>query len=281
MRAVDTSESTEPVYVLGHAERELRRLTLQSSYWIQPTLHVLNKAGIEPGMRVLDVGSGAGDVSLLVAHLVGPSGSVVGIDQSPDAVARATARIRHDGVLNVSFRVADLDGRLDLDGAFDAVVGRFVLMYLPDPVATLRKLQTVARPASTFAFIEMDLESLRTVPAVPFIDRVSRSMIETFRRGNVPTALGPQTWRLFRDAGLLQPSNYVWWEAAPAPAADLTELFAETCRSIVGMAQRFGVAGLATLDMDTLADRLQQELLAARATLMPPAIVGTWARIPQ
>jgi ubiquinone/menaquinone biosynthesis C-methylase UbiE len=281
MKAVETAQSPDPVYVLGHAEHELRRLTMQSDYWILPTMHVLQQAGIEPGMRVLDVGSGAGDVSRLVARMVGPSGSVVGVDRSADAVARARERAAAIALDNVSFIVADLEKPLEVDGEFDAIVGRFVLMYLKNPVSTLRSLQLLARPHGVVAFIELDLEALRTVPPVPFIDLVTRWMLETFRRGHVPTALGPQAWRLFRDAGLVAPSNYVWWEAAPAPAADLTQIFAETTRSIVGMAERFGLTDFAALNMDTLAERFQQELLTARATLLPPAVVGTWARIPR
>src|SRR3954452_6741406 len=70
-------------YVLGRSAAETRRLILQGDFQAPYTRRFLLDAGIEVGMRVLDVGSGAGDVALLAADLVGPQGSVVGIDVNP------------------------------------------------------------------------------------------------------------------------------------------------------------------------------------------------------
>jgi ubiquinone/menaquinone biosynthesis C-methylase UbiE len=76
-------------YVLGHSGRELERLRRQAQLVNPITRQYLVEAGIEAGMHVLDVGSGAGDVAFLAAELVGPSGQVVGVDRSPDALALA------------------------------------------------------------------------------------------------------------------------------------------------------------------------------------------------
>jgi tRNA A58 N-methylase Trm61 len=72
-------------YVLGHSARELERLRRQAQLVNPITRQYLIEAGIAPGMRVLDIGSGAGDVAFLAAELVGLSGQVVGVDRSPDA----------------------------------------------------------------------------------------------------------------------------------------------------------------------------------------------------
>ena len=69
-----------PGYVLGHSEHELARLSRQGQMFFPFTRQLFDRAGIGPGMHVLDEGSGAGDVSLLVAELVGPEGRVVGVD---------------------------------------------------------------------------------------------------------------------------------------------------------------------------------------------------------
>src|SRR5262249_61786315 len=76
-------------YALGHTEQELQRLMAQARRYEPFTMQLLREAGIESGMRVFDVGSGSGDVSFLLARLVGPSGQVVGIDRSAVAVATA------------------------------------------------------------------------------------------------------------------------------------------------------------------------------------------------
>src|SRR5437588_4775692 len=79
-------------YVLGHSARELERLTAQARLYEPFTMQFFRDAGIQPGMRVLDVGCGSGDVSFLVARMVGPAGEVVGIDRAPAAVETATRR---------------------------------------------------------------------------------------------------------------------------------------------------------------------------------------------
>ena len=74
-------------YVLGHSDQELARLNEQARIVEPITRRFFREAGLVPGMRVLDVGSGAGDVSFLAADLVGHSGAIVGVDRSSAAVA--------------------------------------------------------------------------------------------------------------------------------------------------------------------------------------------------
>ena len=76
-------------YLLGSAPRELQRLIRQSQIINPVTERLLRQTAVKQGMRVLDVGCGAGDVSLLAAELVGASGSIIGIDRSPEAIAMA------------------------------------------------------------------------------------------------------------------------------------------------------------------------------------------------
>src|SRR5262244_2296179 len=87
-----TPEGGAGSYVLGHSDRELERLRLQAKLVDPITRQFLIEAGIAPGMRVLDIGSGAGDVAFLAAQLVGPAGQVVGVDRSATALARARTR---------------------------------------------------------------------------------------------------------------------------------------------------------------------------------------------
>ena len=95
-------------YLLGFSEEEHRRLMVQAELFDRITERAFVDAGITAGMRILDCGSGAGDVSLLAARLVGAGGHVLGLDQSPDSVARATRRAEAQGASNVTFEVAKL-----------------------------------------------------------------------------------------------------------------------------------------------------------------------------
>ena len=96
-------------YVLGHGSDEHRRLMLQSRFVGDLTETVFMRAGLAPGMSVLDIGCGAGDVSFLAAAFVGPTGKVLGIDQSPDSVALASERAKSAGLTNVRFEVGALE----------------------------------------------------------------------------------------------------------------------------------------------------------------------------
>src|SRR5262249_49399542 len=138
---------------LGSSESELDRLKRQADLIGQFTERLFRDAGIARGSRVLDIGSGAGDVSLLLAQIVGPSGTVVGIERNAEPIARARWRTNEMQLRNVTFVQSDVTNP-PLEGRFDAIVGRLVLMYLPDPVATLDSLIARLREGGVVAFIE-------------------------------------------------------------------------------------------------------------------------------
>ena len=124
-------------YSLGASESELARLDAQAASIAKPTALFLRSAGIAPGMRVLDLGTGLGHVAFQISDLVGPTGSVVAIDQGPAMLAVAERRRVAADIENIRFVRAD--ARTFRDGAaFDAVVGRLILFHVPDPVAVVR-----------------------------------------------------------------------------------------------------------------------------------------------
>src|SRR5438034_557188 len=157
-------------YSLGHSCREIDRLGLQARIFEPFTRRMFQAAGLSAGMRVLDMGSGRGDVAFLATSLVGPSGEVVGIDRAPAAVEAATERAREAGLGNVSFILGD-PGAMSFDKPFDAVVGRLVLMYQPDPAAMLRRLARLLALGGVIAFQEFDMEALRSYPRSPVFEQ--------------------------------------------------------------------------------------------------------------
>jgi cyclopropane fatty-acyl-phospholipid synthase-like methyltransferase len=84
-------DARDPPYVMGRSEDEARRLEERAEFFARPTRLLFEDAGITTGMKVLDIGSGPGDVALLAAELVGPSGRVVGVDVNPAVAAAAPA----------------------------------------------------------------------------------------------------------------------------------------------------------------------------------------------
>jgi SAM-dependent methyltransferase len=95
-------------YMMGHSQAELDRLSTQAALVRPVTARLLRAVGLRPGHRVLDVGCGAGDVAMLAAGLVGPTGSVTGIDRSLDAVRLARRRAYAAGIAGLEFVQADL-----------------------------------------------------------------------------------------------------------------------------------------------------------------------------
>src|SRR3954453_12686006 len=95
--------ATNRLYALGHSADEIARLEKQAQLRDPSTRWLLAEAGIGTGMKVLDVGSGAGDVAFLAADLVGPSGTVVGVDANPAVLERARERVRATERANIAF----------------------------------------------------------------------------------------------------------------------------------------------------------------------------------
>jgi len=143
-------------YVLGSSDAERRRLSVQAGI-IQPvTQRIFRAARISKGMRVLDLGSGVGDVSFLVARIVGPAGEVVGIERDRQSVAAACERARDAQIRTVQFLHESIESAR-FSRPFDAVVGRLVLLFQPDPAATLRRAASFARRRGPIAFHEFDV----------------------------------------------------------------------------------------------------------------------------
>src|SRR5215469_17938927 len=148
-------------YPFADRVAEHERLVAQGRLADPLTRRLLQQAGLAPGMRVLDLGSGAGNVARLAADLVGPDGAVVGVEKDPEAVELAR---RHTGAPNVEFRVGDAQTLHGIEGGFDAVTGRLILLHLPDPVAALRAAADRVRPGGLVIMNECDLSYLWASP---------------------------------------------------------------------------------------------------------------------
>jgi 2-polyprenyl-3-methyl-5-hydroxy-6-metoxy-1,4-benzoquinol methylase len=126
----------QPIYMLGRTNAEHDRLKRQGRLISTITRHFLEEAGLRAGMRVLDVGSGVGDVALLAARMVAPGGRVIGIDLDESALQMACHRAATQEISNVQFHACDFQEYAN-DGLFDAVVGRCVLLHQRNPAVAL------------------------------------------------------------------------------------------------------------------------------------------------
>ncbi|HEX5504003.1 MAG TPA: class I SAM-dependent methyltransferase [Thermomicrobiales bacterium] len=275
-----TDDAATDSYLLGRSAAETRRLMFQGDFQAPYTRRFFEDAGIGPGMRVLDVGSGAGDVAFLAADLVGPRGAVVGIDLNARVLDTARERARAAGLTQVGFVAGDLAADAP-DGPFDAVVGRLVLLYQPDPAAALWALARRVRPGGIVAFQEYSFHaaSLAQFPPTPLWGRVYGWLRAGFLAAGVDEYIGYRLASLYRDAGL--PMPHLQMSAAVGGGADWGgyEYAALTLRSALPALTKFGIVTAEEVDIDTLADRLRAETLAAGGLVKTPDLVGAWARV--
>ncbi|MFM0140215.1 class I SAM-dependent methyltransferase [Caballeronia grimmiae] len=194
---MSVEDELDPNYVLGRSKNEERGLQERARFFDTATRHLLEDAGITTGMKVLDIGCGAGDVTLLAADLVGPAGHVAGVEMNPAIIPAARARAYAEHVPQVSFVTGDIR-KVALDGVFDAVVGRFVLMNSADPTASLAAALGAVRPDGIAAFHEANMGAQSVShPVSPMHQELWRWCSETFRRGGVEMAMGTKLPQVF------------------------------------------------------------------------------------
>ena len=269
--------SAQVEYALGHSSRELDRLSFQATVFAPYTRQVLTEAGLTAGMRVLDVGSGSGDVSFLAAELVGSNGDVVGVDRSPAAVERARTRAIRRNIHNVVFETGDA-GEMHFDCPFDAIIGRFVLMYQDDPAESLRNMMRHVREGGLVAFQELDPTTCRSWPVVFTFDAAARWLVEALRGSGARPELGLEMHSLFLDCGLPGPSMRVDTFISGEENSPVYRLLAEAVRSLLPTLEKLNIASAAHVQIETLADRMRKEVVAKRAVAMSYGLVGAWAK---
>jgi len=270
--------TTDTTYLLGHDPAELARLEHQARMLAPATRTVLQLAGIAPGMRVLDLGTGAGDVAFQVAELVGPTGSVVGIDQSDQALAFAAHRATQRGLTNVSFVHDDLR-TVPIDGKFDAVVGRLVLLYLPLPDDVLRRFAGQVRQGGIVAVMEYEMAAAGTLPPTALSEQVTSWVTESFRRSGLDASLGARLGQVLLRAGLDGATTLGVQKYCEAGDSDGPRMAAGIIRTLLPVLDRTGVATRDEVDIDTLEERIAHDCITHDVIFKFPTLVGAWARV--
>ena len=271
--------TSKPEYALGHSSRELDRLSFQAGVFERHTRQLLIDAGLTAGMRVLDVGSGSGDVSFLAADLVGSRGHVLGVDRSPAAVERARTRAIRRNIGNVRFELGD-PAAMHFDRPFDAIIGRFVLMYQDNPAASLRNMMRYLREGGLVAFQEVDSTVCRSWPASPVFDGAARWLAEALRSSGARPELGLEMHSLFLDCGLPSPKMRMDTLVSGEEDSPVFTLLAEALRSLAPTLEKVNIASAAQVNIDSLADRMREEVVAKRGVAMSYGLVGAWAKKP-
>jgi SAM-dependent methyltransferase len=271
--------SQQPIYALGDSEQELRRLVRQGEVFAPFTRQLFQQSGIGPGMRVLDAGCGAGDVTFLASESAGPRGEVVGADISSSAVEWARHRAAREGIGNVKFVIGD-PALMKFDEEFDALVGRVVLMYYPDPVEALRMLANHVRPGGIIAFQEFDMSNMRSFPPTPTFERAATLMRQVLTSTGARVNIGLELTSIFLDAGLPEPSLRM--DAVVGGASQFPYgIVAATLHSLLPTIQRLKLLSEIDFEIDGLEQRMREEALSCRGIAMSPGLIGACSSRPR
>ena len=271
----DTQTHTD--YLFAQGTDETRRLQRQADFLSRFTHSLLDAAGITSGMRVLDVGTGIGDVAFLVAERVGPQGTVTGIDLNPAMIDVARQRAQAAGITNVAFLQGDVS-QMALSDQFDAVVGRLILLYIQDWAALLRRLSQQLKPGGIVAFQELDLTlGGTTLPHAPLFEQAVNRIKQVFGRAGLDTE-GMNLFRVFLEAGL------------PAPEMDLIttvggpdwaghEQTTDVTSALLPLMVQLGIATEEEVQVHTLEQRLREEAARLQSVSMALGLMNVWTRL--
>lgn len=219
-------DANAPEYVLGTGEQESDRLGLQNRLWSASAHLLWERAGLRPGMTVLDVGCGPGHATVELAEIAGPTGRVIAVDESPLFLKHLLDRVQARRLHNVERVLGDaqeLETLLpQVKASVDLAYARWVLCFVPDPEAVVRGIASLLKPGGRVAIQDyFNYESMSIAPKNDAFTTIILAIGQSWRaRGGDPD-IASRLPALFRKHGLelddirlnqrvAQPSSTIW-----------------------------------------------------------------------
>jgi len=164
---------------------------------------------------------------------------------------------------------------------FDAVIGRYVLLFQSDAVGMVRGLLQHLRPGGLVLFHEPDWQNARSIPSVSTYDSCCRWIQQTFARAGTDSNMAGRLYRTLVGAGLSAPTMRMQtFIGAGAQCADYLQAVADLVGSMLPSMVQLGVASAAEISHATLAERLRRETSSADSLIIGRSEIGGWARLP-
>lgn len=185
-------------YVVSVGEKDAERLKIQHETFAPGTEAFLRSRGMKTGDRVLVIGSGGGDESFMFSTLVGSTGKVLGIDISDQQVSIANTRAKEKKILNTEFKTLDANALNSLEGEFDFVYCRMLLIHLSNPQNVLEKMYSKVKDGGILACEEPEVSMCHTIPSsAAFNEHISLLCRLISKNGGDPD-IGPKLYNMFR-----------------------------------------------------------------------------------
>jgi SAM-dependent methyltransferase len=272
------TNNSQPEYTVGRTEAETRRLIQQAELYEQHSRQWLTNAGLRPGMKVLDIGTGAGDVAFLAAEFVGPNGSVVGTDVNPLVLETARSRGIALGLANVAFVEGDFR-TMDLPTDFDAITDRNVLLYQSDPFEALTAAVKHVRSQGIVAIQEIDFRPLVTYAQIAkgqSYARTVRWINRAFEETGTYVGMGFDLPSAYLAASCTTPRMASYAPMGGPPEWSGFDYWVETVRSIAPLLEKLGLASPEELALTTLRQTLVDEVRDTGSPIQLGTFVAAW-----
>jgi SAM-dependent methyltransferase len=264
-------------YALGHTAQEYERLRAQARVWEAATGRLLDQVGLAPGATCLDAGCGPGETMRLMAHRVGPTGRVTGIDIDAELGAAAQAMLHDEGHRHCRVDPHDLTTDEPLPGGpYDLVFARLLLFHLPPRVEVLRRLWNAVAPGGHLVLQDYDLRPAGTVPALDSAETATQVVIEAFTAMGCDVRVGATLPALMAAAAIGAPDG--------TDVAGRLEPFGDGRRMLESVYRSLLPAALAhkiTTEVDAAATLAALDRDAAHHAAVPmlwPLMIGAWKR---
>ncbi|MBV8709897.1 MAG: class I SAM-dependent methyltransferase [Acidobacteriaceae bacterium] len=199
-----SSKSSDGEYVLATGAAAVRRLFMLHNIYSPAGRRILLQAGLTPGMRVADFGCGIGATTGMLAEMVGPSGSVTGIDANVAQLEQAKEICKRRGWTNASFQEADACATGLPRASFDLVYCRFLLLHLTDPASCLREMRDILKPGGLLVVEDGDIASAGSAPSTA-LDAGVDLFIRLGRTRGLDYSLARNLYHMVKDAGFPDP----------------------------------------------------------------------------
>lgn len=267
-------------YVLGVTDREHERLVRQARIFNPLTERLFRNAGISRGQRILEIGSGVGDVTMLAAELVGPTGEVVGVERDANTLTKARSRVAEAQLRNVSFVEADVGqvaSRKLGSKPFDAVVGKLILEYVSDPGAVLRSLSNLVRPEGIVILQDCYWAPLLQLTAhLPLWAKCASLIYRTFDCCDVNMDMEHRLYRAFLDAALPMPKIIIEIPVGNSP--DIRRWVYDIFCTLYPQMRKHNLPTNDVGNVKSLLSRLEAELDRTKTFAACIGLIGAWSQ---
>ena len=269
------SNNTSHSYILQGGKAGSDRLTVLANATWSTSLSFLIEAGLTQGMHCLDIGCGNGAISTKIAQLIGPDGSVLGLDMDRSAIDIANLKAQQSNVQNVSFKTFNIEQEVvDNHQKYDFIYLRLLLSHVNNPHAVLHKLKGNLSLNGILAIEDVQFDGHFCHPPCAAFDRYVELYNKAAESSGVNANIGPQLNTTLKDAGFAQVHLNVINPTFNTGDGKLMALL--TIQNIKNAALQAGL--ISEVDIENIIKELESFTEAPNTMMSIPRFFQYWAK---